>query len=319
LEEVEKNWMMIFTGSSIPELGKKIADNLGLEVGKVELSTFTDGEIYVRYSESVRGAHVFLIQTCCHPVNYIIMETLIMVDALKRASAKNITAVIPYMGYSRQDRKARGREPISAKLIADLLSTAGIDRMMTMDLHAGQIQGFFDIPVDHLTAIPKIIDYINEKNIEDLVIVSPDAGRVGVCRNVASRCNADLAILYKSRPKPNVAETINIVGDVKNKNVFIVDDFIDTAGTVCESAKFMKKLGAKIIYTACTHLVFSRPAYERLKNAPIEEIVVTDTMPIKEGLLGDKLVVLSIVDILSQAIKNVFQNVSVSEIFKGRM
>lgn len=319
MKEVEKNWMMIFTGSSIPELGKKIADNLGLKVGNVELTTFSDGEIYVRYLESVRGAHVFLIQSCSHPVNYNIMEMLIMIDALKRASAKKITAVVPYMGYSRQDRKARGREPISAKLIADLLSTAGIDRMITMDLHAGQIQGFFNVPVDHLTAIPKIIDYINRKNIKDLVVVAPDSGRVGVVRNVANRCNADLAILYKSRLKPNVSETINIVGDVKDKNVFIVDDLIDTGGTVCESAEFMKRLGAKEIFAACTHPVFSEPAYKRLRETPISEVVVTDTMPIKNDLLKDKLVVISIVDILSQAIKNVFHNVSVSEIFKGRM
>lgn len=319
LKEEEKNKMMIFTGSSVPGLGKKIADKLHLELGKVKLTRFSDGEIYVRYLESIRGAHVFLIQTCSHPVNYHIMETLIMVDALKRASAKNITAVIPYMGYSRQDRKVMGREPISAKLIADLLSVAGIDRMMTMDLHAGQIQGFFNVPVDHLTAVPKIIDYINSKNIENLVIVSPDAGRVGVARKVANKCHAELAILYKRRPKPNVSETINIVGDVRNKNVFMIDDLIDTGGTVCESAEFMKKLGANKIYTACTHPVFSKPVYKRLKESSIIEVVVTDTMPIKKELLKDKLVILSVVDSLSQAIKNVFYNKSVSEIFEGRM
>lgn len=307
---------MIFSGNSNPELGQEIAGYLGVGLGRVKLSKFSNGEIYVRFLESVRGADAFLIQTMCAPVNAHLMELLVMIDALKRASTERISAVIPHYGYARQDKKTTAREPITAKLIADLLTVAGADRVLTMDLHAGQIQGFFDVPVDHLTSLPVLTGYFKEKNFDDLVIVSPDVGRVKLAKKFADKLGAELAILHKTRPAHNVAEIGHVIGDVRNKTALLVDDMIDTAGTICEGAKTLVESGAKRVLASATHPILSGPAIERISASPIEELVVTNTVPVDHLNDLPKIKVLSIAQIFAQTILNVYEDASVSAIFE---
>ncbi len=310
--------VMLFSGTSNPELGREISRHLSIDLGRVEISRFADSEIYVRFLESVRGAHVFVIQSVCQPVNDSLIELLIMMDALKRASAKTISAVVPYYGYSRQDRKTLAREAITAKLVADLLVTAGADRVLTMDLHAGQIQGYFNVPVDHLTALPILADYFMEKEIPDLVVVSPDVGRVKTTKKLADTLGAEMAVLAKRRPAHNVAEIGYVIGEVEGHNAIIIDDMIDTGGSICRAVEALKKAGAKDIYVACTHPVFSGAAIENLNLAPIRELIVTNTIPVPIDKHIDKLTVLSVGSVFAKTIKNVFENKSVSEIFGGQ-
>ncbi len=308
----------IFTCNSHPELAKKIAEHLGVGVGDSEVAMFSDGEIAVNIYETVRGSDVFIVQSTCNPVNDNLMELLIMIDAFKRASAGRITAVMPYYGYARQDRKSKARDPISAKLVADLITAAGADRALTMDLHAAQIQGFFNIPVDHLLGGTTLSSYYIEKfkgNTEDIVVVSPDLGSVTRARTFASRLNAPIAIIDKRRPKPNVAEVMNIIGDIKDKRVILVDDMIDTAGTITHGAKALKERGAKEVFACCTHGVLSGPAIERIQESPISELVVLDTIPLPEEKRIDKLKILSVAPIFAEAIKRIYGDVSVSEMF----
>ena len=307
---------MAFSGRSNIPLGQEIANYLGIELGKVKLSKFSNGEIYVRFLESVRGADVFIIQTMTTPVNMHLMELLVMIDALKRASAERISAVIPHYGYARQDKKTTSREPITAKLIADLLVVAGIDRMLSMDLHAGQIQGFFDVPVDHLTSLPVLVSYFREKDFKKFVVVSPDVGRVKLAKKFADKLGADLAIIHKTRPEHNVVEMGQIVGDVKGKTALLVDDMIDTAGTITEGAETLKRAGAAKIYAAATHAVLSGPAIERINASPIEEVVLTNTVPLGDHGKSPKIKILSIAQIFAQTILNVYQDESVSAIFE---
>ncbi len=308
--------MLVYAGSSAPELGKKIANYLGIELGQLKLKRFSDDEIYVRFQESVRGASVFVLQSLCSPVNDNLLELLIMIDALKRASAAEISAVVPYYGYSRQDKKAVAREPITAKLVADLLSVAGVKRMLTMDLHADQIQGYFDGPVDHLTALPIFASYFKEKKIKDSVVVSPDVGRVKVVKRFADRINAPLAIIHKKRPLHNVAEVMNIIGDVEGKRAVLLDDMIDTAGTIVKAAEVLEEFGAKEIYACATHPVLSGPAIERLQNSAIKEVVVADTIPLPKEKQIPKIKVLSISSLFAQAVLNVYENKTVSALFE---
>lgn len=307
---------MLFAGTSTPELGAEIAEYLGIRLGQVKISKFSNGEIYVKFLESVRGADIFLVQTMCAPVNTHLMELLIMIDALKRASAERISAVIPHYGYSRQDKKTSGREPITAKLVADLLTTAGADRVLSMDLHAGQIQGFFNMPVDHLTAMPVLTDYFQAQNIEDLVVVSPDVGRVKVAKKYADKLGAELAILHKTRPNHNVAEIGHVVGEVEGRTALLVDDMIDTAGTITEGAKTVIAAGAKRVIAGATHGVLSGPAVERLRGSAIEELVLTNTLPVPGPDQLPMLKVLSIAQIFAQTILNVYEDESVSAIFE---
>jgi ribose-phosphate pyrophosphokinase len=309
---------MLFSGTSNPALGQEISEHLGVELGKVEISRFSDSEVYVRFLESVRGAHVFLLQSISQPVNDNLIELLIMMDALKRASVRTISAVVPYYGYSRQDRKTLAREPITAKLVADLMVTAGADRVLTMDLHAGQIQGYFDVPVDHLTALPIIIDYFEAKSIEDVVVVSPDVGRMKTTKKMADALSVDMAVLAKRRPAHNVAEVGYVIGEVEGKNVIVIDDMIDTGGSICRGVEALKKAGVKDIYVACTHPVLSGSAVENLNIAPIKELVVTNTIPAALEKQIAKLTVLSVGSIFAKTIRNVFENKSVSEIFGGQ-
>jgi ribose-phosphate pyrophosphokinase len=283
----------------------------------VELKTFANDELYVRYLESVRGVDAFVIQTCSEPVNRHIMELLLMIDALERASAKRISAVIPYYGYSRQDKKTMAREPISARVIADLLTVVGADRILTMDLHAGQIQGFFSGPMDHLTAVPLLCSYLSRKNLQDVVIVSPDAGRVKMAKKYADHLSVPMAVLHKRRPGHGVSEILHVIGDVKDKIAVLTDDMIDTAGTVVTSSEALLKHGAREVYACATHGIFSGPAKERLDNSPLEEVVVTNTLPIPDERKSEKLVVLSIASIFANTIASVFKDESVSELFGG--
>jgi ribose-phosphate pyrophosphokinase len=280
-----------------------------------ETKRFSDGEISVYIGESVRGDDVFIIQPLCNPVNDHLMELLIYIDALKRASAKRINAVIPYYGYARQDRKMRARDPITAKLIADLLTTAGADRIICMDLHAGQIQGFFNIPVDHLLSIPIIARYFKQKNIKNGVIVSPDLGGVTRARELGERLRLPLAIIDKRRPEPNVAEIMNIIGDVEGKEAIMIDDLIDTAGTITMGAEELLRRGAVAVYACCTHPVLSGPAKERLLQSPIKEVVVTNTIPLNNNLKLDKITVLSVASLIGDAIKSIHKEHSVSKLF----
>ncbi|MDO8886300.1 ribose-phosphate pyrophosphokinase [Candidatus Oleimmundimicrobium sp.] len=312
-----KGKLMIFTGRANPELGKEIANYVGVELGKADISTFKNGEIYAKYRESVRGSDAFLIQSFSEPVNDNLMELLIMVDAMKRASAARISAVIPYYAYARQDKKTEPREPISAKLIANLLTTAGVDRVLTMDLHAGQIQGFFDVPVDHLTALPILANYFKKRGLDDLIVVSPDVGRVKIAKRCADRIGVSIAVLHKSRPAHNVAEITQLVGDVKGKRALIIDDMIDTGGTIVYGAETLLKNGAKEVYVCATHGIFSGQAAERLDKSPIKEVVVTNTIPVPPEKRFKKLKVLSIGPLFSQVILNVHEDESVSEIFQG--
>ena len=303
-----------FTGNAIPELAKEICDYLGIELGESVVSKFSDGEINVEIDESVRGKDVYIVQPTCEPGNEHIMELLIMVDAIRRASARRITAVIPYYGYARQDRKSRGREPITAKLIANLLTKAGCRRVLTMDLHAQQIQGFFDVPVDHLYAAPIIANYFQSLELDDLVVVSPDIGGVARARKFAELLHAPLAIIDKRRPKPNVSEVMNIIGDIDGKNVILIDDIIDTAGTITNAAKALKERGAKEVYASCSHAVLSGPAIDRLNDCPIKEVVTTNSIP-TDSKNCDKIKVLSVAPLFGEAIMRIFQDASVSKMF----
>ena len=305
----------IITGNSNPELAKKIAEYLNADIAKTDVSTFSDGEISVNIQETVRGTDVFVIQSTNSPVNNNLMELLIIIDGLKRASAGRITAVIPYYGYARQDRKAKSRDPITAKLVANLITAAGADRVLTMDLHAAQIQGYFDIPVDHLLGVPILAKYFKEKQIEDLVIVSPDLGSVTRARNFANQLDAPIAIIDKRRQQANVSEVMNIMGDIKGKNVILVDDMIDTAGTIVNGANALKEFGAKEVYACCTHPVLSGPAIERIQNSVIKELIVLDTIDLPEEKKIDKIKVQSVAPILASAIHKIFSNESVSCLF----
>lgn len=304
----------IFTGNANPELAKEICDYLGIDLGDSVVSKFSDGEINVEIDESVRGKDIYIVQPTCEPGNEHIMELLIMVDAIRRASARRITAVIPYYGYARQDRKSRGREPITAKLIANLLTKAGCRRVLTMDLHAQQIQGFFDVPVDHLYAAPIIANYFQSLELDDLVVVSPDIGGVARARKFAELLHAPLAIIDKRRPKPNVSEVMNIIGDIDGKNVILIDDIIDTAGTITNAAKALKERGAKEVYASCSHAVLSGPAIDRLNDCPIKEVVTTNSIP-TDSKNCDKIKVLSVAPLFGEAIMRIFQDASVSKMF----
>lgn len=307
--------LKVFAGNSNPALAKEIVENIGLPLGNAEITTFSDGEIQVKLNESVRGADVFVIQSTCYPVNDNLMEILIILDALKRASAKSINVVMPYYGYARQDRKARARDPITAKLVANLIETAGANRIIVMDLHATQIQGFFDIPVDHLLGIPILAKYFIGKNLEDVVVVSPDHGGVTRARKLAERLKAPIAIIDKRRPEPNVAQVMNIVGNIEGKTCILVDDIIDTAGTLTLAADALLENGAKSVYAACTHPVLSGPAFERIKNSGIEEVIVTNTIPIPEEKRLPNLKVLSVAPLIAEAIIRVHEELSVSKLF----
>ena len=311
--------LKIFTGNANPKLAKEIADYLGLELGKAFVGKFNNGEIQIMIDESVRGKDVFIVQPTCQPANDTIMELLIMADAFKRASAKHITAVVPYYGYARQDRKTRGREPITSKLVADLMSVAGITRVVTMDLHAGQIQGFFDIPVDHLGSASIIAKYLNRKKAEidlgDIVVVSPDLGGVTRARDLADRINAPIAIIEKRRPRPGVAEVMNIIGDIKGKTCILIDDIVDTAGSLCGGAKALKDMGAARVYAACAHAVLTDPAVQRIQDSVISELIITNTIPLPDEKKIDKIKVLSVAPLLGEAIMRIFHEVSVSKLF----
>ncbi len=306
--------MKIFTGNANPELAKEICDYLGIPLGDSVVSKFSDGEINVEIDESVRGKDVFIVQPTCEPGNDNIMELLIMIDAVRRASARRITAVMPYYGYARQDRKSRGREPITAKLIANLITKAGARRVLTMDLHAQQIQGFFDVPVDHLAAAPIIAEYYKSLGLDDFVVVSPDIGGVARARKFADLLHAPLAIIDKRRPKPNVSEVMSIIGDVKDKHVILIDDIIDTAGTITNAAVALKERGAKDVYASCSHPVLSGPAIDRLNASPIKEIVTTNSIP-TAAKNCDKIKVLSVAPLFGEAIMRIFQDASVSKMF----
>ncbi|MDR3559922.1 MAG: ribose-phosphate pyrophosphokinase [Negativicutes bacterium] len=307
--------LRIFTGNANPALAEEIASYLGLAIGDASVGRFNNGETQVMIEESVRGTSVFIVQPTCNPVNDTIMELLIMVDAVKRASASHITAVIPYYGYARQDRKTRGREPISAKLVANLLTTAGVTRVVTMDLHAGQIQGFFDIPVDHLIGVPILADFLVSKQLEDLVVVSPDLGGVTRARQLADRLHAPIAIIEKRRPMPGVAEVMNLIGSVEGKTAVIIDDIVDTAGSLCEAAKALTRYGAREVYACCTHAVLSPPALERVEESNITELIVTNTIPLDPAVLSPKIKVLSVAPLFGEAIIRIFGDLSVSKLF----
>ena len=307
----------IIAGNSNMELAQKIADYIGVNVANCQVTTFSDGEISVNINETVRGCDVFVVQSTNNPVNENLMELLIMIDALRRASAGRITAVIPYYGYARQDRKAKARDPITAKLVANLITAAGADRVLTMDLHAAQIQGYFDIPLDHLLGGSLLANYFNKKNIEDLVVVSPDLGSVTRSRKFANQLDGEvpLAIIDKRRPKANVCEVMNLIGDVNGKNVIMLDDMIDTAGTITNAANALKEFGAKDIYACCTHAVLSGPAIERIENSAISELIVLDTIRLPKEKEIDKIQVLTVAEMFGEAIKKIFSNESVSVLF----
>lgn len=308
--------LRIFTGNANPELAREIAEYMGVPLGSAYVGHFNNGETQVMIDESVRGKDVFIIQPTCQPVNDSMMELLIMIDACKRASAKMITAVVPYYAYARQDRKTRGREPISAKLVANLLTTAGASRIMTMDLHAGQIQGFFDIPVDHLVGVPILARYIAEKKLEDVVVVSPDLGGVTRARQLADRLSAPIAIIEKRRPMPGVAEVMNIIGNVEGKTAVIVDDIVDTAGSLVEGARALEKMGAKEVYACCTHGIMSDPATERVQNSCIKELIITNSIPLAEGKKIDKIKCLSVAEAFAEGIACVYEKGSISKLFQ---
>ncbi len=307
--------LILFTGNANPQLAQEIADYLGMRLGQAEVSQFSDGEIFVQIYENVRGADVFVVQPTCPPVNQNLMELLVMLDALKRASAQRITAVLPYYGYGRQDRKVQPRVPISAKLVADLLTVAGAHRLLTMDLHAGQIQGFFNIPVDHLFAAPVLLRYFQDRQWEDAVVVSPDAGGVERARAFAKRLGTSLAFIDKRRVGINEAKVMHIVGEVAGKDVILVDDMIDTAGSVTEAVSSLKEQGARRIYASCTHPVLSGPAVERIDASGIEEVVVTNTIPLDERRSSKKVTVLSVAPLLGEAIDRIHKEASVSSLF----
>ncbi len=310
----------LVTGRAHPALAQEIAQYLGVPLGETNLQEFADSEFHCRYGSSIRGVDLFIVQTHAAPVNDSIMEMLVMIDAAKRASAKRITAVCPYYGYSRQDRKSTGREPITAKLVADLLSTAGADRIVSVDLHSGQIQGFFNGPFDHLVAAPVLVEYLRRYGDGDMVVISPDAGRVKVSERFSQQIGADLAIVHKRRPGGSVdeVEALEVVGNVKGRRCIIIDDQIGTAGTMCAAAERLVEEGATDIWAMATHAILAGPALDRLKAAPISKVVVTNTLPVPEERRIDKLEVVSVAKLIADAIDAVFEDTSVSEIFGGQ-
>jgi ribose-phosphate pyrophosphokinase len=307
--------LKVFTCNANPQLAKEIVDHIGIPLGNSEVVRFSDGEVQIKLNESVRGADVFVIQSTSAPVNQHLMELLVMVDALKRASAKSINVVIPYYGYARQDRKARARDPITAKLVANLIETSGAHRVIAMDLHATQIQGFFDIPVDHLLGVPILSKYFMEKELEDIVVVSPDHGGVTRARKMAERLEAPIAIIDKRRPEPNVAEVMNIVGNIEGRTAILIDDMIDTAGTITLAANALMESGAKAVYACCTHPVLSGPAIERIQNSQIKELIVTNTIALSPDKYISKIKMLSVAPIIGEAIIRVHEELSVSKLF----
>jgi len=310
--------MKIFSGSANKELAKEIAEHLNMQLGEVTLKTFGDGETYVKIKENVRGVDAFVVQSTCKPVNNHLLELSIMIDALKRASAARITAVIPYFGYARQDRKATGREPITAKLVANLLTAAGADRVITMDLHSDQIQGFFDIPLDNLRALPIIANYFQEKRLKNVVVVSPDVGGVKRARKMASILKVPLAILDKRREKHNLVAEVNVIGNVRGKTAILVDDILDTGGTIMEAVSAILEKGAANTYIAIVHPVFSDPAIERIKKSNVNEVVVTNTIPLPKNKHISKIKILSVAPLLADVIRNIYEGKSVSELFNKR-
>lgn len=310
----------IFAGTSNKHLAEKIAEKYGLPLGKSEIVRFKDGEIFIKINETVRGRDVFVIQSTSEPVNENLMELLIFIDALKRASAKSINVIIPYYGYARQDRKSNPREPITSKLVANLLTKAGATRVVTMDLHADQIQGFFDIPVDHMQGLPLMAKYFIDKGLygDDVVVVSPDIGGVKRARKLAEWLDCKIAIIDKRRPKPNMSEVMNLIGDVKGKTAIFVDDMIDTAGTITNGAAAIIERGAKEAYACCSHAVFSDPAIERLEACPLKEIIITDTIELPERKKLDKIKILSVDEVFAEAINRIVNNQSVSELFEKK-
>ncbi|HLB94711.1 MAG TPA: ribose-phosphate pyrophosphokinase [Nitrospiria bacterium] len=310
------NELKLFTGNSNIPLAKEICDHLGISLGAATVSTFSDGEIMVKIEENVRGMDIFVVQSCSDPINKHIMELLILLDALKRASARRITAVIPYYGYARQDRKDQPRVPVTAKLVADLITVAGADKVLCMDLHAGQIQGFFNIPTDHLYATPVILEYLRAKDLKDLVVVSPDAGGVERARAFAKRLKAGLAIIDKRREGPNQTKIMNIIGEVEDRDVLLLDDMIDTAGTIVQGAQACAENGARRVLAGCTHAVLSGPALQRLNNSVLDEVIVTNSIPLA-GKEQDckKITILSVAPLLGEAIRRIHNEESVSSLF----
>lgn len=317
MEIMNKKRMQVFSGTAYRGLAAEVADHLGLPLGDVDIHRFANGEIYCRYGQNVRGSDVFIVQTHCEPVNTNIMEQLILIDAAKRASAKRITAVVPYYGYARQDKKSKSREPITARLLADLLTTAGADRVVSVDLHTGQIQGFFNSPLDHLTALPLLVGWISDNlDADDIVIASPDAGGVRLAQKFSTRLHdAPIAFLAKTRTAHNVARTLAVVGEVTGKTVVLVDDMIDTAGTLCGAAEMLINKGARRAIACATHPVLSGPAYDRLQASAIEKIVVTNTLPINQESGCLKIEQISIAPIIAQTMRAIFEDESVSELF----
>ncbi len=314
---IEGHSIKLFSLSANPELAKDISEATGIPLSPIELNRFADGEIMINIPETVRGHHVFLVQPTNEPVNENIMELLITIDALKRASAKNINIIMPYYGYSRQDRKSKSRQPISAKLVANLIQTAGATRVIAMDLHAGQIQGFFDIPIDNFRAMPLLVNYFVDKRFkDDIVIVAPDHGGAVRARKMGDIMHCDIAIIDKRRPAPNVAEVMGIVGDVKDKIAILIDDIIDTAGTITAAARALVKAGAKEVYGACTHPLFSPPAIERINDSPIKELVCTNTIMLPEYKKSDKVVQLSVGKLLGKGVMSIIHNESLSKLFE---
>ncbi len=309
--------LRLFTGNANHELGERIAKFLNVPLGKAHLARFADGEVWFQIADNVRGADVFVLQPTCPPVNENLMELLVMLDAFKRSSASRITTVIPYYGYARQDRKDRPRVPISAKLVADLLSAAGTDRILTMDLHASSIQGFFDVPVDHLFAAPVIIDYVSKLNLSKLTIASPDAGGVERARAYAKRLGADLAIVDKRRDQPNVAEVHRVIGDVEGRTVLVVDDIVDTGGTLTKVADAIKAAGAREVMASCSHPVLSGKAFEHINRSPLSRLIVTDSIPLspEKRKACEKITVLSVAELLAKAIRNIHEEASVTSLF----
>lgn len=309
--------LKLFSGSANVPLSREVARYLGIDLGPMVRKRFADGELYVQIQESIRGCDVYLVQPTCHPVNDHLMELMIMVDACRRASARQITAVIPYYGYARADRKTAGRESITAKLVANLMTKSGANRVLAMDLHSAQIQGYFDIPCDHVYGSPVLIEYLANKNIDDLVVVSPDVGGVARARAFAKKLNdAPLAIIDKRRQAHNVAEVMNLIGDVKGKTAVLVDDMIDTAGTICQGARLLRREGAERVYACATHAVFSPPATERLSGGLFEEVMVTNTIPIPDERRFDQLTTLSVANLLGEAIWRIHEESSVSSMFR---
>jgi ribose-phosphate pyrophosphokinase len=321
MERAPHKRLMLFSGRSNLQLGSDIARSLGIELGQSTLKTFTNGEVYCRYEESIRGADMFIVQSCSSPTNDSLMELLIMINAARLASAKRITAVMPWYPYSRQDKKSAPREPITSKLVADMIEAAGADRVLTMDLHAGQLQGFFKIPVDHMTSVPLLADHfkllLDNMPPEDVVVVSGDAGRAKLAKKFSEMLGAGFALITKERPEQQVAEVTNVIGRVRDKVCIVIDDIIDTAGTLCAGGQALVEHGATAVYACATHAVFSGPALENLANSVFKQVVVTDTIPVNPVDKPDKVLVVSVAGILADTISNVFNDDSVSGLFHG--